>query len=330
MLLPALALPRHSEMKECVRLFGILLLSLLFPSFLQASGAGKGFTLSAPTSTAEPAINEPLSQGFLKLSSKAVFQRVVQARVFHSGVWTLAGTSQTPVTVGRTLASLQPTFLTGLLRIPDHGDLSNGEVEAYATIRSAVIESNKTCRFDVLINAGVEHSAEAFIRRMKEFSSRLHPDAWTFYVSPETEMIAPEVFQQGISQAHLYGQMVGYDGPLSLIPEGVDFIVIRAWDLKVNRRQIDMLRAKQRVPLIVELPTTFGAKACPEVVAYVAEMQTSERVALIAQLAENQYSWGYRLAYPVFYPLYPARRAFDATKDNILLVSIRALLAKFN
>ena len=317
-------------MKECVRFFGILLLSLLSPSFLEASGAGKGFTIASPTSSAEPAINEPLSQGFLKLSSKATFQRVVQARIFHSGVWTLAGTSQTPVTVGRTIASLQPTFVTGLLRLPDRGDLSNAEVEAYETVRSAVMASSKNCRFDVLINAGVEHSGETFIRRMKESATRLHPDAWTFYVSPETEMIAPEVFQEGISQAHLCGQMVGYDGPLSLIPEGVDFIVIRAWDLKVNRRQIDMLRAKQKVPLIVELPTTLGVKAPPEVIAYVEEMQTGERGALMSQFAENQYSWGYRLAYPVFYPLYPAHHAFDATKDNMLLVSIRALLAKFN
>jgi hypothetical protein len=275
-------------------------------------------------------INEPLSQNSMKASPKAIFQRVLQARLFHAGTWTLAGSSQTPLTVARTLASLQPSFMTGLLRLPDHGDLSNAEVEAFTTVRSAVLAANKNCRFDVLINAGEEHSGGIFVERMKEFTIILHPDAWTFYVSPGTESIAPDVFEAGIAQAHAAGQMVGYDGPLSLIPEGVDFLVIRAWDFKVNRKQIDLLRAKQRIPLIVELPTAFGSKATTDVVSYVQKMESKDRAALITHLAENQSSWGYRLAYPIYYPLYPARHAFDATKDNILLVSIRSLLAKFN
>jgi hypothetical protein len=36
------------------------------------------------------------------------------------------------------------------------------------------------------------------------------------------------------------------------------------------------------------------------------------------------------LAYPVFYPLFPAKHVFDATKDPILMVTIRSLLARFN
>ena len=116
----------------------------------------------------------------------------------------------------------------------------------------------------------------------------------------------------------------------SLIPEGVDYIVIRAWNLQVNHKQLDFLRAKQRVPLIVEIPTTFGSKPSPDVSAYIRGMDSSERSEVLTRLAENQNSWGYRFAYPVFYPLYLARQAFDATKDNLLLVTIRSLLARFN
>ena len=278
----------------------------------------------------EESINKPLSSFALKASTKAIFQRIVQARLFQSGTWTLADNSQTTMTAARTLASLQPTFISGLLRLPDHGELSDAEAEAYASVRATVLASSKTCRFDVLINAGEEQSPEIFVQRIKEFNVRIHPDSWTFYVSPETRAISPEVFVEGIAEAHAEGQMVGYDGPLSLIPEGVDFIVIRAWNFKVNHEEIDLLRAKQRVPLIVELPTTFGNKEYSEVIAYVEEMGSQDRVSRITELAENQYSWGYRFAYPIFYPLYPARHAFDATKDNILLVSIRALLSRFN
>jgi hypothetical protein len=59
-------------------------------------------------------------------------------------------------------------------------------------------------------------------------------------------------------------------------------------------------------------------------------MDGSEKAALITQLAVNQSSWGYRLAYPLFYPVESARRSFDATKDSILMVTIRSLLARFN
>ena len=132
-----------------------------------------------------------------------------------------------------------------------------------------------------------------------------------------------------IAYAHSQGQMVGYDGPISLIPEGVDYIVIRAWDLKVKRDQVEHLRSKQRVPLIVELPTTFGTKASKDCTDYMSHMNPVEKGEVLADLAENQ-AWGYRLAYPVFYPVDPNRHVFDATKDTILMVTIRSLLARYN
>jgi len=311
-----------------MRIFALLFISLFSSGFLYGAGGAHGPGSVRPIMA--DAINEPLSQGVLKVSLKQIFQRIVQARLFHAGSWTLGGSSQTPVTVARTLASLEPSFVTGLLRLPDHGELSNAEEEAFATIRTAVLEVKKNCRFDVLINVGDENSPELFVERMRGFAAQIHPDAWTFYVSPETQTISPKVFAEGIAAAHAAGQLVGYDGPLSLIPEGVDYIVIRAWGLTINRKQIEVLREKQRVPLIVELPTTFGNKASVDVISYVDEMESSDRVSLMTRLAENQNSWGYRLAYPIFYPLHPARHAFDVTKDNMLLVSIRALMSRFN
>ncbi len=314
--------------KQGVRIF--LLLSIITIGSLQAAPGRYGNGSSAQQQREEGPINKPLAAIALKGSPKAIFQRVIQARLFQSGTWTLGDTSQTTTTAARTLSSLQPTFLPGVLRLPDHGELSDAEIEAFSAVRTTVLSSSKNCRFDVLINAGEEQSSEIFLQRMKEFNVRLHPDSWTFYVSPETRVVSPNVFEDGIAEAHAAGQMVGYDGPLSLIPEGVDFIVVRAWNFKVNRDQIDSLRAKQKIPILVELPTTFGTKCSREVVSYVEEMNSQERVASITELAENQYSWGYRFAYPIFYPLYPARHAFDATTDNILFVSIRAFLSRFN
>ena len=302
-----------------------LLLLLALASQLHASAAGKGQPAPTPGMTPGGVINRPLNS-----QTKAIFQRVLQARLYHAGAWTLAGSSQTPATVARTILSLRPSFVTGILRLPDRGDLSNAEIEGFDTVRTAFHAAEKPCRFDVVINVGQERGADSFVRRMKEFNTRLHPDAWTFQVDPEAESLSPEVFEEGIAQAHANGQMVGYDGPLSMVPDGVDYIVVRAWDLKVNVQEIEHLRAKHRVPLIVVLPGTDGGQAPPEVIKYVEKMGTAGRSELLTDLARQQTPLGYHLAYPVFYPIHPAHHAFDSTKDTILLVTIRALTARFN
>jgi hypothetical protein len=305
-----------------------LLLLLPFGQ-LMAAGGGKGNPVTASASPVTDQINTPLSTAELKTSPRTIFQRVIQARLYHLGSWTLEDASQTPVTVGRTITSLRPSFVSGILRVVDHGVPGNAESEAYTTIRTAVRSSVKGCRFDVVIDANNETSGSIFVRRMKEIESRIHPDAWTLYIPPDDTSINPESLADAISYAHSRGDMVGYDGPLSLIPEGVDYIVVRAWVLQLTRDQLERL-ATRRVPLIVELPTTFGSKEHPDCTRYLREMDGGEKAAILTRLAANQSSWGYHLAYPLFYPLQSSRKAFDATKDSILMVTIRALLARFN
>jgi hypothetical protein len=298
---------------------------------LLASGAGKGH--SSPQSEPSPrdtVLNEPLSAQVLGKAPRQIFQRVVQARVFHLGNWTLGTSSSTPASIGRTLASLRPSFVTGLLRVPDHGPLSPREAEAFRVIRSSVEAASRDCRFDVVLNAGSESSPESFVRRMKEISVQARPDAWTLYVPPDDSSLNPAILESAIAAAHAAGQMAGYDGPLSLVPEGIDYLVVRAWDLRLNRHQIDWLRERHRIPLLVELPTTFGTKHSPDVERYIEELDSAGRSSLLTILAENQSGWGYRFAYPVFYPLTEEHEAFDATKDTILMVTIRSLLARFN
>ena len=298
---------------------------------LLASGAGKGHSpAQSGPSPRDTVLNEPLTATVLGRTPRQVFQRVVQARVFHLGNWTLEASSSTPASIGRTLASLRPSFVTGLLRIPDHGPLSVREAEAFRVIRTSVQAASKDARFDVVLNAGSEFSPENFVRRMKEVSVQVRPDAWTLYVPPDDPSINPSVLESAIAAAHVAGQMAGYDGPLSLVPEGIDYLVVRAWDLRLNRHQIDWLRERHRIPLLVELPTTFGTKHSPDVERYIEELDSAGRSSLLTNLAENQSGWGYRFAYPVFYPLTEEHEAFDATKDTILMVTIRSLLARFN
>lgn len=313
-------------------IFRNALLILLIPATaLQAAGGTKSSTAVSPSATPlGDTINQPLSASALKISQKSLFLRIIQARLFHNGSWTLSDSSQTAVTVGRTLASLHPSFVTGLLRVSDRGEVSHAEEDAFTAIRSAIRASSKECRFDIVLNAGDGRSGDMIVHHMRDISTRLHPDAWTFYVSPDDSSVSAEVFEEGIAAAHAAGQMVGYDGPLSLVPEGIDYLVVRAWDLRINRKQIDLLKLTKRIPLIVELPTTYGNQPSPDAVSYVENLSSTERASVLQQLAENQNSWGYRFAYPVFYPLYPPKHSFDATKDPILMVTIRSLLARFN
>jgi len=311
-------------------IFRPLLPLMLLPMMsLYAVGGGRGNNVTKSPTPDGDLVNTPLTTSQLKIPSKSIFHRIIQARVYHQGTWTLTDRSQTPMTVGRTLASLRPGFVTGLLRVSDRGIPGNAETEAYESIRSAIRETSKDCRFDVVVDAGNETSETAFVRRMQEISMRIHVDAWTFYLAPENESLDPDVIAEAISYAHSKGQMAGYDGPLSIIPEGVDYIVVRAWNLEVNRNQIEALKSRH-IPLIVELPTTFGSQIPAECSGYVEEMDASEKGAVLTRLAAAQSSDGYRFAYPVFYPLFPAKQAYDATKEPLLMVTIRSLLARFN
>jgi hypothetical protein len=308
--------------------FFLLFLGLLSGP-LSAAGGGKGHPNASTPAPFADRVNRPLSLVELKGSPARIFQRVVQARLYHLGNWTLEDPSQTPVTVGRTIASLRPSFVTGILRVADHGVPGNSESEAYTAIRSAVRTSVKGCRFDVVVGAGNETSGPLFVRRMKEIDSRIHPDAWTLFVSPDDTTINADALSEAIAYAHEQGDLVGYDGPLSLVPEGVDYIVVRAWGLRITHPQLDRFSARH-LPLIVELPTTFGGKEHPDCTRYSREMDGCDRASLLSRLALNQETWGYRFAYPIFYPVKSSRKAFDATKDSIVMVTIRSLLARFN
>jgi hypothetical protein len=96
--------------------YGLLDGNLLFlpVAALNASGAGKGHAAQSPSPTpSSEVINQPLSVFELKGSHREIFRRVLQARLYHLGTWTLSDPSQTPVTAARTIASLKPTFAPG-------------------------------------------------------------------------------------------------------------------------------------------------------------------------------------------------------------------------
>ena len=327
-------LPLSTSKSLDVRVISLFIV-ILFPfSVLKASRSGSVLQskTSPPSSSVwnEEVINVPLQTGLFKVDKKEIFRRVIQARLFHQGSWTLSGSTQTPISIGRTLASLRPTFVTGLIRVPDYGGVSNAEAEAFKALRSTVLSVNKECKFDIVVNAGDESFGSIFVEHLKQINSKVHPDAWTFLVRPNDKEVNSLVLSKGVAYAHSCHQLVGFEGPLSLIPQGVDFIVIRAWDFKVNKSKIEALHSKHGVPVVVQLPTAFGRSSPPEVTSYLDKMSAAERSSLMTQLAGGQKTFDYRFAYPLIYPLSPYSHAFDSTKDSILFVTIRALMAKFN
>ena len=141
-----------------VRVVILCFLGFLPFSGVQASRASSNAQTNTQVSSSaiwnEDIINVPLSSSIFKNDKKESFRRVIQARLFHQGAWTLPGVAQTPLSIGRTLASLRPTFVTGLIRVPDYGGISNAEIEAFKVVRSAVNSLNKGCQFDLVVNAG--------------------------------------------------------------------------------------------------------------------------------------------------------------------------------
>jgi hypothetical protein len=118
---------------KIMKLLGFSLIAFFsISSWLQASRAEKtSQPVSSSSAWNEEIVNAPLKHSFLKVDNKEIFRRVIQARLFHQGSWTLPGSSQTPLSIGRSLASLHPTFLTGLVCVQDYGGITNADVEAF-------------------------------------------------------------------------------------------------------------------------------------------------------------------------------------------------------
>lgn len=264
---------------------------------------------------------------------KIVLNRILKVSPFSDDEETSGDSLERVKSVARAVSSLQPSLVLGLLRITEEAPLRPYQVAAFRLLRNEVIVANPRCKFDVEINVSKYPTASELLAKLEEVNAKLAPDIIIMMTSKNNEVVYPSVLAKGIEYAHAHGQVIGYGGTLSMIPNGVDFLVMRATSLEVHRDEITALRAKHHLPILVEVPAAFVGHDHHEGSSSATQLDTREQAKLLTRLAEEQNSFGYHFIYPMIYPQVNKQHPLSGSigvMDNSLLVTLRALMVRFN
>ena len=251
--------------------------------------------------------------------------RIAMARVYHQGDWTLP--AETPVTVGQTLAQLNPTWVSGLIRLGAAQSLSQEQIDAFKTITALVLAANPDCKFDFVLDASQYSNAQDLLQQMEGINSQIKVDIWFFENYQKTYKKHPDMIQSALDYAHSLGQAVGGDASRGRVPPGSDYAAVADKKFHLKRSKIHHLSKKYHIPVVCYLNSDTHSK---EPKTFINKWVTGQRVGYITQLALDQNPWGYQLAYPIFWPMYPAGKAYDSLQDNSILAIIQDLMNSYN
>ncbi|MFZ4115670.1 MAG: hypothetical protein ACOYK6_02980 [Chthoniobacterales bacterium] len=256
---------------------------------------------------------------------KATFNRVVS--LFHHDGESSEYSSKKMKGLARAVSSFQPSCVLGLLPVSDETILRMDQVEAFCFLRKEIAATNPHCKFEATLNLTRYPTASALLSKLQEISLKIAPDIFLLVVPKNNEVIYPSVLAKGIEYIHAHGQLVGYEGPTSMIPDGVDFLMICAESGTIHREEIAALRIKHHLPILVRVKKSFWNENSTPSEQHAAEAEQAKR---LAHLAEEQNIFGYHFVYPVLSTLAMRQHDFHDATESSLLVRMRALMMRFN
>ena len=104
--------------------------------------------------------------------------RVVSVRVHHTRISTVRNTNARRI--GRSLACLHPTWVTGPLRYARNQYPTHDEARAWREIRRIVQGASPTAQFDVVLNALQYRTPAAVTATMRRLRAKLGNEGWFF------------------------------------------------------------------------------------------------------------------------------------------------------
>lgn len=305
-----------------------------------------------PTDVDTASDDAPLSRAGLH----DAFRRVVIGRVFQHDDWLVPAAdgyhpelystlrARRIAYVCDTYAPLDPTYVSGLLRVDADEDLSDEQIAIYKGIRRCLRgRANHPIRFDVVLNAlhyadpsaypTGGKGADALRGRLKNLSESIAPDLWffDFYTVPfhdaKGETWNKGAIVAGIDWIHFHGGLVGGNVWGDSVPDGTDFAAVD--DSAGFDRTKSQAAALHGVPLLMHIqndpqsPKSAG-------LAFV-EGTPGEREDVVKAEAALQSKIDAAYMFPVFFPLKFTGKgkemvAYDARQDANMLPLIKKLI----
>lgn len=271
-------------------------------------------------------------------------RRIVHARAYQNHEWTISG--ETPESVGRALARLQPTYVSGLLRIASDETLSAAQIADFNTIRALVRAASPDCQFDVVLNGQQYPTPNAMRDQMQRIEDAVHPDAWffDFYYEAYAGMYRAPL-AAAVTWAHAHREYIGGNTMgANHVPDS-DFEALspvsragRVADGDLDLRQDDIARLHDRgVPVLLHInndpqfaPTTESCYFMGRSGIERYDWGYNRRVQWITSRAEDQSSWHFHFMYPVFFPECPLRVSYNAPRDGMMMSEFVALMRRYN
>ncbi len=133
--------------------------------------------------------------------------RIISARVWHTRISTVAHTNSRRI--GRSIASLHPTWVTGLLRYARNQYPHRDEVRAWHQIRRIVRTASPGAQFDVVLNAMQYRTPRAIRMMMRRLRAKLNNDGWFLDFYSQGFRKHPRMIRAAINSAHGHGEWIG-------------------------------------------------------------------------------------------------------------------------
>lgn len=299
----------------------IALLAVVALGISASTGLGDGATVSR----GPDAFSEQLS-------------RIVSARVHHTRIATVRNSNARRI--GRSLASLHPTWVSGLIRYAQGQYPNRVEVRAWRRITTIVGASSPQAQFDVTLNAKHYRNGRQLKRMMARVRADLDNDGWFIDFYSKAYRKRPRMIRAAIASAHSHGEWIGGNvfglSKRRPMPLRSDFLSVQDFRLELNLAAVRRLAAQ--VPVVYHLhndPDDARGGGCR----FIESLNTAQRGALIRQRAAQQVRYGFRVSYPALFPECIQGRhgqpdsflySYNAFRDPPMAKTILSLLDRYD
>lgn len=227
--------------------------------------------------------------------------RVISVRVHHTRISTVQNANARRI--GRSIATLRPTWVTGTLRYARNQYPTHAEARAWREIRRIVHRQSPSAGFDIVLNATQYRTPAAVRTTMGRLRAKLGPEGWFFDFFSTAFRSHPRMIRAAIKSAHHHGEWVGGNvfgiTKRRPLPARADFWSVQDAVFHLNLPAVR--RMVKHKPVLYHLqndparPNSGGCK-------FIKKLSSIRRRALIRRRAAQSARIGFHVSYPVLFP----------------------------
>ncbi len=173
----------------------------------RARGGGRCLPRALSRFSASPGAGGSAAAGGDPQAYAQQLSRIVSARVHHTRLSTVRNSNSRRV--GRSLASLHPSWVSGLIRYAKGQHPKHDEVRSWREITRIVRAANPQAEFDVTLNAKQYRDGGELMRMMQRVRADLDNDGWFFDFYSTAFRKRPRMIRAAIASAHAHGEWIG-------------------------------------------------------------------------------------------------------------------------